>query len=52
VLGYEQSGTDRFVIVRNPWGESEPAGNGPNDGIFKLKLEDFTKLYQSLYFQN
>ncbi len=51
VLGYEKSGTDRFVIVRNPWGESEPAGNGANDGIFKLKLEDFTKLYQSLYFQ-
>ncbi len=52
VLGYEKSGTDRFVIVRNPWGESEPAGNGTNDGIFKLKLEEFTKLYQSLYFQN
>ncbi|MBL8916898.1 MAG: hypothetical protein JNM17_39710 [Archangium sp.] len=51
VMGYEKSGNDRFVIVRNPWGESEPAGNGPNDGIFKLKLEDFTKLYQSLYFQ-
>ncbi|MDP1822958.1 MAG: C2 family cysteine protease [Archangium sp.] len=52
VLGYEKTGTERFVIVRNPWGESEPAGNGTNDGIFKLKLEDFTKLYQSLYFQN
>ena len=51
VLGYEKSGTERFVLVRNPWGESEPAGNGTNDGIFKLKLEDFTKLYQSLYFQ-
>ena len=52
VLGYEKVGNDKFVIVRNPWGESEPAGNGPNDGIFKLKLEDFTKLYQSLYFQD
>ncbi|MGV3619210.1 MAG: C2 family cysteine protease [Archangium sp.] len=52
ILGYEKSGTDRFVILRNPWGESEPAGNGPNDGVFKLKLEDFTKLYQSLYYQN
>jgi hypothetical protein len=51
VMGYEKSGTDRFVILRNPWGESEPAGNGPDDGVFKLKLEDFTKLYQSLYFQ-
>jgi hypothetical protein len=52
ILGYEKSGTDRFVILRNPWGESEPAGNGANDGVFKLKLQDFTKLYQSLYFQN
>ena len=48
VMGYEKSGTDRFVILRNPWGESEPAGNGANDGIFKLKLEDFTKLYQGV----
>jgi hypothetical protein len=51
ILGYEKAGTERYVVLRNPWGESEPAGNGPNDGIFKLKLEDFTKLYQSLYFQ-
>ncbi len=52
VMGYETVGAEKFVILRNPWGESEPAGNGPNDGIFKLKLEDFTKLYQSLYFQD
>ncbi len=50
ILGYEKSGNDRFVVLRNPWGESEPAGNGANDGIFKLKLEDFTKLYQTMYF--
>ncbi len=50
ILGYEKSGADRLVILRNPWGESEPAGNGPNDGIFKLKLADFQKLYQTMYF--
>jgi hypothetical protein len=50
ILGYEKSGNDRLVIMRNPWGESEPAGNGPNDGIFKLKLADFQKLYQTMYF--
>jgi hypothetical protein len=50
ILGYEKSGTDRYVVLRNPWGESEPAGNGANDGVFKLKLEDFTKLYQTMYF--
>lgn len=51
IMGYEKSGTDRYVVLRNPWGESEPAGNGANDGVFKLKLEEFTKLYQSMYFQ-
>lgn len=51
ILGYEKGDHgERFVVLRNPWGESEPAGNGPNDGVFKLKLEDFTKLYQSMYF--
>ena len=48
ILGYEKSGTDRFVVLRNPWGESEPAGNGANDGIFKLKLEEFQKLYENV----
>ncbi|MEW6430547.1 MAG: C2 family cysteine protease [Myxococcota bacterium] len=51
ILGYEKGANgERFVILRNPWGESEPAGNGPNDGVFKLKLEEFTKLYQTMYF--
>ena len=50
ILGYEQQGNEKFVIMRNPWGESEPAGNGANDGIFKLKLEEFAKLYQNLMF--
>ncbi len=52
ILGYEEAadGT-RFVQVRNPWGESEPfPGDGKNDGIFKLKLDDFMKLYSSLYY--
>lgn len=52
VLGYEQTGSERFVILRNPWGESEPAGNGANDGVFKLKLQDFAKLYQNLMYVN
>lgn len=52
VLGYEQVGTEKYVIMRNPWGESEPAGNGANDGIFKLKLSEFGKLYQNLMYTN
>jgi len=52
ILGYEKVGTDRMVILRNPWGESEPAGNGANDGVFKLKLEDFQKLYDNVMTTN
>jgi hypothetical protein len=47
ILGYEEKNGARYVTLRNPWGESEPAGNGANDGVFNLKLEDFMKLYQS-----
>jgi hypothetical protein len=48
VLGYVEKNGEKYVTLRNPWGESEPAGNGPNDGVFDLKLADFTKLYSSL----
>ncbi len=49
IVGYEQgAGGARLVVRRNPWGEPEPAGNGPNDRVFQLKPEDFSRLYQSL----
>jgi hypothetical protein len=51
VLGYEVKDGEKFVKLRNPWGESEPfPGDGKNDGIFLLKLSDFTKLYSTLYY--
>lgn len=50
VLGYAERNGERYVKLRNPWGESEPAGNGPNDGVFELKLADFTKLYSSVMY--
>lgn len=50
VLGYEERDGVKYVKLRNPWGESEPVpGDGRNDGVFNLKLDDFLKLYQSLY---
>jgi hypothetical protein len=49
VLGYETSGAERYVILRNPWGESEPADNGINDGVFRLELRKFTELYQTVH---
>ena len=39
-----ENGT-KYVELRNPWGESEPTGNGPDDGIFKLPLDQFMSLY-------
>jgi hypothetical protein len=50
VLGYKETNGEKFVTLRNPWGESEPAGNGPNDGVFDMKLADFTKLYQTVMY--
>ncbi len=48
VLGaVEESGT-KYVQLRNPWGSSEPGSDGKDDGIFKMKLTDFTKLYQGV----
>lgn len=38
------------ITLRNPWGEVEPAGNGPDDGIFDLELSEFRRLYQGLTF--
>ncbi|MGV3624682.1 MAG: C2 family cysteine protease [Archangium sp.] len=52
VLGYETSGSEKYVVLRNPWGESEPAGNGANDGVFKLKLSEFRKLYDNVMYLN
>jgi hypothetical protein len=52
IMGYETQGADKYVVLRNPWGESEPAGNGANDGVFKLKLDQFAKLYQTLMYTN
>ena len=48
MVGYKEEGGKKFVQLRNPWGESEPAGDGKNDGVFYLELSKFTTLYQTL----
>lgn len=52
VLGAVEENGVKYVQLRNPWGQSEhnPDGisDGKNDGIFKMKLNDFVKLYQGL----
>ena len=49
VLGYKEEAGVKYVQMRNPWGESEPMpGDGKNDGVFFVKLDDFMKLYSNV----
>jgi hypothetical protein len=40
----------RFVVLRNPWGQQEPGADGRNDGVFKFPFDQFLKLYPSVSF--
>lgn len=48
VLGAEESGGKKYILLRNPWGESEAGNDGKNDGIFKLEMSQFMKLYDDV----
>lgn len=48
VLGTSEESGEKFVQLRNPWGKSEHGNDGVDDGIFKMKLDDFMKLYNSI----
>lgn len=39
----------KYLKLRNPWGESEPSGNGANDGVFELKLSDMPKWFNVVW---
>jgi hypothetical protein len=45
VLGAEESAGKKFILLRNPWGESEAGNDGKNDGYFKLEMSQFMKLF-------
>lgn len=45
VLGASEEGGQKYIQLRNPWGRSEHGSDGKDDGIFKMKLEDFGRLY-------
>ena len=46
VLGYDSR--TRTITIRNPWAHGEPAGNGPDDGIFTMTLEQFNTAFAGL----
>lgn len=48
VMGAEVKDGQRYVKLRNPWGETEPSGNGPDDGVFELPFADFLKFYDTV----
>jgi hypothetical protein len=52
VLGVEEKNGEKFVKLRNPWGQSEYGSDGKNDGFFSLPMAKFTELYASLYVLN
>lgn len=50
VLGTSEENGTRYVQLRNPWGSHDGGTirDGKDDGIFKLPMADFMKLYQSV----
>ncbi|MEN9799672.1 MAG: hypothetical protein RL653_3369 [Pseudomonadota bacterium] len=49
ITGTSEENGVRYVHLRNPWGEVEPSGNGPDDGNFRIPVKDFLKFYSGLY---
>lgn len=49
VLGTSEEAGTKYIHLRNPWGNTEPGNDGKDDGIFKMKLDDFMKLYSTVY---
>lgn len=39
----------KYLKLRNPWGESEPSGNGANDGVFEMKVTDMPKWFSVVW---
>jgi hypothetical protein len=49
VIGVSEENGTKYIHLRNPWGEVEPAGNGPDDGHFKIDFAAFQKLYSAVH---
>ena len=49
VLGVEEKNGEKFVKLRNPWGQSEYGHDGKNDGFFSIPLAKFAELYRAVH---
>ena len=52
VLGVEEKNGEKFVKLRNPWGQSEYGHDGKNDGFFTMPLAKFAELYRAVHIIN
>lgn len=49
VLGVSDANGRTYVTLRNPWGHTEPGFDGTEDGIFKLELREFRRLFPHVF---
>ncbi len=49
VLGATVENGKQYISLRNPWGLFEPKGNGPNDGVFKMPIDEFKRRFDRVY---
>ncbi len=45
VLGTSEENGQKYVTVRNPWGEHEVGNDGKDDGVFKLTAQQFLESF-------
>lgn len=49
--GLDENSGEPYLLLRNPWGQSEPdyngAPDGKDDGIFRINMEDFTTYFMT-----
>jgi hypothetical protein len=45
VMGVEEENGQKYVVVRNPWGGTEPGNDGNNDGVFRLTVDQFAQQF-------
>ena len=50
VLGVVEIDGEEYIVMRNPWGVGEPSGNGDDDGIFMVTLDEFKENFPVISF--